>query len=132
MENASKALLIAGAILIVIVLIGIGVLIINSTGGIQDQAISSADSMARQTFNSQFTAYEGQDNSAAQIRSLISTINASNGTNAKPVSYTIKDSSGADTTVKNGKLYTVELKYTDNNNKTDGYVKSIEIKEQSN
>ena len=131
MENASKALLIAGAILIVIVLIGIGVLIVNSTSGIQDQATSSADSMARQTFNSQFTAYEGQDNSAAQIRSLISTINASNGANAKQVNYTIKDATDHETTVKNGKLYTVELKYTDNNTTTtDGYVKSIAIKEQ--
>jgi len=89
MENASKALLIAGAILIVIILIGIGVAVINSTSNIQDQAGSTADSMAAQTFNSRFTAYEGKGISASQVKSLISLVNSTkdrkvtlnNGTN---------------------------------------------------
>jgi len=81
MENASKALLIAGAILIVIILIGIGVAVINSTSNIQDQAGSSADSMAAQTFNAQFTVYEGTGKSASQINSLRSVVNASNANN---------------------------------------------------
>ena len=85
MENASKALLIAGAILIVIILIGIGVAVINSTSNLQDQAGSSADSMAAQTFNAQFTAYEGSGKSASQVTSLISAIKASNGTSGRTV-----------------------------------------------
>lgn len=46
MENASKALLIAGAILIVIVLISIGVLLINRTRGTINSAGNVSDTMA--------------------------------------------------------------------------------------
>lgn len=76
MENASKALLIAGAILIVIILIGIGVAVINSTGNVQDQAASSANSMEVQAFNAQFTPYLGDKVPVAQVRALISLVNS--------------------------------------------------------
>ena len=46
MENASKALIIAGAILVSILLISVGVIIINSTGKMTDQVGTSADKMA--------------------------------------------------------------------------------------
>lgn len=38
MENASKALLIAGAVLIVIVLISLGVMLVRNSGNASDQA----------------------------------------------------------------------------------------------
>ena len=120
MENASKALLIAGAILIVIVLIGIGVIVVNSTNGMQEQASSSADSMAIQTFNSQFTAYEGDGMSASQVRNLISIIKASNATNPDK-EVTIVDE--ANLAIKSGKKYVVDLGYD------KGYVKNVTITE---
>ena len=49
MENASKALLIAGAVLIVIVLISIGVLLINRTRGTINSAGDVSDQMAQST-----------------------------------------------------------------------------------
>lgn len=78
MENASKALIIAGAILIAILLISSGVLIINSTGGVREEIQSSSDTLEIQTFNEQFTAYEGGLVSASQVKSLLLLVNANN------------------------------------------------------
>lgn len=57
MENASKALIIAGAILISISLITLGVLIFKQASGFSNtDAISEVE---KETFNSKFTQYEG-------------------------------------------------------------------------
>lgn len=45
MENASKALIIAGAILISILLISLGIIMFNSSKGTTDQAASTANAM---------------------------------------------------------------------------------------
>ncbi len=70
MENASKALLIAGAILLCILIIAIGMFIFNSAN---DQINESVTGMSRNqitAFNSTFTNYEGAC-SGAQIKSLM-------------------------------------------------------------
>ena len=54
MENASKALLIAGAILIVIVLISIGMVIVQSAQGIVDESSSMTTDQETSTFNRRF------------------------------------------------------------------------------
>ena len=46
-----------------------------------DQVGTSADKMAIDTFNAQFTSYEGNAVSSNQIRALVSGINSSNGSN---------------------------------------------------
>lgn len=81
MENASKALIIAGAILISILLITVGIAVMNSAGSATDDVGSTADSMARQTFNAQFTAYEGSGKSANDVKALFSLVRSSNGSN---------------------------------------------------
>ena len=79
MENASKALLIAGAVLIVILLIGIGMLIYSRSTGVIDTAASTMNTQEIQAFNSQFTPYEGEQKGSS-VRALISTVIANNGT----------------------------------------------------
>lgn len=79
MENASKALLIAGSVLIVLLLIGIGMLIYSRATGVIDTAASTMNSQEIQAFNSQFTPYEGNQKGAS-IRSLISKVIANNAT----------------------------------------------------
>lgn len=54
MENASKALLIAGSVLVVIVLIAVGMRILNSTAGASESAQKTMDSTAITNFNMQF------------------------------------------------------------------------------
>ena len=134
MENASKALIIAGAILISILLISVGVLIMNSTGDTQKSVEDQSKSIAIRTFNSQFTPYEGEGISASQVRALFSTINASNGANEE---HEVKVVTGDDvidssSDVVSNKKYKVELMYTDKDGegaKKTGYVQRIKITE---
>ena len=71
MENASKALIIAGAILISILIIAIGMYIYtNSTGSITD-AMSSMDTQAIEAFTANWTNYEGTM-TGSQIKAMIS------------------------------------------------------------
>ena len=142
MENASKALIIAGAILISILLISVGVLIMNSTSGVTSGMDSSAKAMEMQSFNSQFTPYAGAGISASQVRSLVSVVISSNATNDNHI-ISIRTSgdgydsntlftSGTSTTSELAKInqgldstykFRVELIY-DN----DGFVEEIVIK----
>lgn len=81
MENASKALIIAGAILISILLIGVGVMVMNGAQGGIDEAIASMSEQEKQMFNQKFTQYEGQTVKGANVRALIRNIISSNSTN---------------------------------------------------
>ena len=87
MENASKALIIAGAILISILIIGLGVFIYNQASGTVSKAnLSSQEAMAQ---NNQFTAYFGDKCSAATVKSLCTAVNSNNitSTNADELKY---------------------------------------------
>ena len=134
MENASKALIIAGAILIAILLISVGILVMNSTGSMTDEVGKTSDTMALQTFNSQFTTYEGTNMTASQVRSLMGLIqssNASNGvasvTDDTTDKYVYLDTTGKTKTsqLAKNKTYTVEVtKYS-----AGGYVNCIKVTE---
>ena len=75
MENASKALIIAGAILLAILLISLGILIFNQA---QDTVNNSGMSQAeKNAFNNKFLKYEGRQKGSV-VKSLINEVNASN------------------------------------------------------
>ena len=74
MENASKALIIAGAVLIAIVLISIGISMFNSQSGVTEQTKLSSDSTRVQLFNSQILPYFGSNCTYSQASELISTL----------------------------------------------------------
>ena len=75
MENASKALIIAGAILLAILLISLGIMVFTQA---QDVTKNSGMSKAEiNAFNSQFTKYEGI-RKGSEIKSLIQEVNSSN------------------------------------------------------
>ncbi|MBR0490620.1 MAG: hypothetical protein IJJ82_01045 [Clostridia bacterium] len=76
MENASKALIIAGAILLSIVLITLGVLII----GRGQDAIDSTniDDQVLSTWNQKFTQYEGNGVNGSTVNTLLNSIISSN------------------------------------------------------
>ena len=68
MENASKALIIAGAILLAILLISLGIMIFNQA---QDTVNNSGMSQAEITaFNNKFLKYEGTQKGSV-VKSLI-------------------------------------------------------------
>ena len=75
MENASKALIIAGAILLAILIISLGILIYNQASGIvTNNSMSEVDI---NTFNSKFTQYGGEQRGSA-VRALIQQVQSSN------------------------------------------------------
>ena len=78
MENASKALIIAGAILISIVLITLGVVIIGQGQDVVNS--SNIDDQAVSTWNQKFTQYAGERVSGSNVNQLINQVLASNRT----------------------------------------------------
>ncbi len=121
MENASKALLIAGAILIAILLISVGIMVMNSADDVVGEAESSMSSTAIQTFNAQFTKYSGTQKGSS-IKTLVNAVISSNATSDHQVTINTADASSYDTsTLSSTKSYTVSFDYT------DGYISDITI-----
>ena len=75
MENASKALIIAGAILLSILIIGLGMAVYNNATSSSKNA--NLDAQEIQAHNSQFLAYEGKQK-GSNVKALISAIKNNN------------------------------------------------------
>ena len=119
MENATKALIIAAAILIAIVLISLGVYVL----GIGQNAIQGADMTESEitTFNAKFTSYEGNNVMGSKVNALlqaVATNNLTEGDDGKQIE--IKGGNGytgsagkitaVDQKVSTGQAYTVKSK----------------------
>ena len=78
MENASKALLIAASVLIVILLIAFGMRIFNSTKGPGNQVQGTMETTEMTMFNNGFMSYVGKNKSKANAMSLMNKIIANN------------------------------------------------------
>ena len=70
MENASKALLIAGAILLCILIIAIGMFIYNSAQSTITDSMSTLSTQEVDAFNNQFTSYEGRQ-TGSNVKALM-------------------------------------------------------------
>ena len=70
MENASKALLIAGAILLAILIIAIGMFIYNSAQSTVNDSITTMSTQEIDAFNNQFVSYEGTQ-TGSNVKALI-------------------------------------------------------------
>ncbi len=77
MENATKALLIAGSVLIAIVLIAVGIKILSSTSGVTKEVDNLSSTMEASIFNSRFTQYEGTQKGSS-VKALIRLIEQNN------------------------------------------------------
>ena len=137
MENATKALIIAASVLIVIVLIAVGIKLLSSSQGVTSEVGEVSDAMSISTYNSQFTDYVGTQ-TGAQVKTLLSKVAAThrNGSSRK-VSVTVSGGAGlvsgtyntANTiasvmsSLKLNSTYTVGVTYDEN-----GFVNSITIR----
>ncbi|MBQ6992469.1 MAG: hypothetical protein IJN50_06160 [Clostridia bacterium] len=79
MENASKALLIAGAILIVILLIAVGMLVYSQSRSVIDVGVAQMSSTEISMFNAQFNDYSGSQKGSS-VKALLQAVNANNQT----------------------------------------------------
>lgn len=89
MENASKALLIAASILVVIILIALGMKTLNATKDTQDSVETTMEGTEMASFNNKFTSYFGNNKSAAQAKALASVVVSNNATTDTIVAITI-------------------------------------------
>lgn len=126
MENASKALIIAGAILISILLISVGILVMQSTSGIQDQMGQQMDATEVQSFNAQFSNYTGNGRSASQVKSLYERVIASNAKNSYQVTMTINGEAVNATAIANLSTRDKFLVVIDDTD-TDGVLDTITV-----
>lgn len=110
MENASKALIMAGAILIAIMLISIGLVIINSTKGVVDQGTQAAKIIEMQTFNSKFIAYEGEKK-GSEVKQLINLVRASNIEDSEHQIVVFMYNGNISSNIVDTKTYSVSLNY---------------------
>lgn len=76
MENASKALIIAAAILISIMIISLGIWVFNMAN--QATKNVNLDSATVAEFNQQFTQFEGTRESGGKVKSLIDAVRTNN------------------------------------------------------
>ena len=138
MENASKALIIAGSILISILIVGLGVIIYNNVSdiargtGLDQQQISS--------HNSPFQSYFGNSVSGSNVRALITSVNANNNSasvNEEEIGNKIflvddKNAAVTSSSIKTGRTYKVSLpeneNYSDKEEAGDAYWKNGYIK----
>lgn len=91
MENASKALLIAASVLIVILLIAFGMKIFDSTSGTADSIDGTMQTTEMAMFNNKFLPYIGKNKSKSDVLALLNIIQAHNATNSREITI---DASG--------------------------------------
>lgn len=138
MENASKALIIAGAILIAIVLITFGVIILNQGSEVIKSSSMTETEVA--TFNAKFTTFEGDNVRGSKVNSLLNTVvqhNLSQDDEGKKVSVGKSTGSSTDwltTSASNvsskadtGKVYKVTCEYNTNT----GLINHIVVSEKT-
>jgi len=130
MENATKALLIAAAVLVAIIIISLGVSIVSSAKGQVDQAGTALSGAEIEAFNSKFNVYDGSSVSGSSVNSLINTVFSHNLTetdDSKKISIkgSMTMATNATTKVKaeTGSRYTVESITPDKS----GLIKEIKI-----
>ena len=87
MENASKALIIAGAILLSILIIGLGMYIYTQAAGVMGDA--NLDPQKVQSYNSPFLQYEGTQ-SGTNARALYNLIRSHNNANVDDTSLQVQ------------------------------------------
>ncbi len=133
MENASKALIIAGAILLAILLITLGILVYNQASGVINS--NAMDEVEVQQFNQKFVQYEG-DQKGTTIRSLLQAVLANNTSQDSDERRVEVDGDftvdKGDTNIsaqlqdiETGSTYSVQCDYNE-----DGIVETITIEQQ--
>ena len=89
MENATKALIIAAAVLIAILLIAFGMKIFNTTTGTSDDVKTTMTATEIATFNGKFTQHHGTNKSLAVVRAVADKVIAHNTVETRKVNMAI-------------------------------------------
>lgn len=128
MENASKALIIAGSVLIAILVISLGLIIFKSTSGTTDQTQDLGKTLEVQQFNSQFLKYCGDSVKGSQVRTLCEVIIAHNANSDNKVSINKKSDATGISDIRNSIKTNQNYKVTQNINGS-GLIDSITVQQ---
>ena len=134
MENASKALIIAGAILLAILIISLGIMIYNQASGVVNN--NAMTEVEVTSFNQKFEQYFGANVRGANVNSLLNAVrtnNLSTDDNSQKIELVSGGSEGISVTTdgqvtgraETGKTYKVEVKSTDYT--TGGLISKITV-----
>lgn len=136
MENASKALIIAGAILLSILIIGLGMMVFSNAKNVLDGANLDKDQI--NAANSPYEAYLGDNVKGSSVKNLCDLVKNNNLTADEDETYAITiDYAGAKyvsateinsnvrAKISNGKYYTITIEYSE----TTKLVSTIKIVE---
>lgn len=134
MENATKALLIAAAVLIAILIITLGVVVyqkasetVNGAGDLSEYEIEQ--------FNAKFTKYQGSNVSGSEVNAMVQTVvNHNNAESRAQGNQYVKVTTGSVVTVPAGAVNTMPTKVPTGNRysitvkmDTDGLVNEIVV-----
>ncbi len=123
MDNASKALIMAGAILIAVAIVGIGIYIFSSANSMTDDALNQIDALTVTSINSQLQQYEGEIR-GRELKTAINTARSINAQKTLPDGGQITVNGGtlpSDlTSITDNKTYTVSFQYS-----PAGYISDI-------
>lgn len=133
MENASKALIIAGAIILAILIIALGMAVFNMAANPTQEAAGSIQSEAANAFNAKFSPYIQQGITGTSVRSLYDAVRQNNVQNSGDESLWITIDGATDVAginaakakIQSGKRYNVTETY----DTTTGYIKTITVTE---
>ena len=127
MENASKALIIAGAILLSILIVSLGIMVFQNAKNTVGS--SNLNKQEIEAFNSQWEGYEGTKKTASEVRTAAQAIIASNASESKSgtnrwISFTNSGSANTKTLTAsptvtvpspaNSNTYTIKVGYDNN------------------
>ena len=131
MENATKALIIAASVLIVIILVISSIRILSSTRGLGDQTNTVSAGAKANVFNSQFTPYLGKNVSGIQTKTginkrIANNLDNSNYTISVMYENTMKNPQDIYASINNS--YTYYIRVTPNGY-DNGYISCISITE---
>lgn len=136
MDNASKALIMAGAILIAVALVSLGVYLYQSAASKVNDGTRQVDASQMIMLNSEIEKFEGTIK-GSELKQLVRLINADNKNQVFPTDLTITDSTShtnkiaLDSTTKTYGLgdtrdsanYSITISYS-----ADGWVTGVEVK----
>ena len=127
MDNASKALIMAGAILIAVMLISLGVLLYNRSAEQAENSIGTVEALGVTAFNEQFVQFCGTSVKGSSVKTLINKVMASNAINTDyPIA--LKDKEGATITSTSGISNRTSYSVTETYSSDTGAINQITIK----
>ena len=133
MDNASKALIMAGAILIAVALVGVGVYLYSSAAGMMNSGVDELASADMLTKNSKIELYDGVI-SGSELQTLMRQLNSYNANDLFPTDLIINgdmvtatgDQMKTNTNFKKAANYKIELEYDSN-----GWINKITATKQN-